>query len=167
VIATPLVPPGWSWPARALAVALVAVCLLSVGWLYGARHVQDAWDTDRQQQSDHVATVKTRQADATVQVVTQYLDRLRTVRVAGETLIKEVPIYVPLDTPALPGGWRVLHDAAARAKLPDPATSADAAPVPAQDAAATVAGNYLTCIEQAEQLTALQDWVTRQIEAAR
>ena len=102
-----------------------------------------------------------------IQVVTQYVDRLRTVRIAGETLVKEVPVYVPLDTAPLPGGWRLLHDAAARAELPDPAASADAAPVPAQDAAATVAGNYLACHEQAEQLTALQDWATRQIEAAR
>jgi hypothetical protein len=167
VIATSLVPAGWSWPTRVLAAALVAAGLLAVGWLHGARHVQDSWDAVSQQQNERVATVRTRQADATAQVVTQYVDRLRTVRVAGETLVKEVPVYVPLDTPALPGGWRVLHDAAARAKLPDPAASADAAPVPAQDAAATVAGNYLTCHEQSEQLTALQDWVTRQIEAAR
>lgn len=42
------------------------------------------------------------------------------------------------------------------------ASTADAPTVPAQDLAATVAANYLSCRENAEQLTASQAWVTRQ-----
>lgn len=87
---------------------------------------------------------------------------LRTVHVAGETIIKEVPVYVPSDTPDLPGGFRVHHDAAAIGELPDPARVADAPAVPAQDVAATLAENYLVCRATAEQLTALQEWVRRQ-----
>jgi hypothetical protein len=35
------------------------------------------------------------------------------------------------------------------------------------DVAATVAGNYLRCAENAEQVTALQDWIAAQQDAAR
>ena len=62
----------------------------------------------------------------------------------------------------MPGGFRVLHDAAAHGVIPDPARIADAAPVPAAAAAGTVAGNYGTCIENAQRLTDLQAWVRAQ-----
>lgn len=167
MITTPLLPAPWSWLARLVAVLLIAFALVAVGWTHGAARVQDKWDTERGRQVAHVAAVKTRQAVATVKVVTQYVDRVRTVRIAGETIIREVPRYVPLDSPALPGGWRLLHDGAARGEPIDAAASADAPPVSAQDAATAVADNYLACHEQAEQLTALQDWVAQQIDAAR
>lgn len=107
-----------------------------------------------------VVTVKQRLAEATVQVVTQYVDSVHTVREVGQTIIKEVPVHVPSDFPALPSGFRLLHDAAPIGQLPDPARAADAPAVPAQDLADTVAANYLACHENAEQLTALQAWVT-------
>lgn len=138
------------------------LALAGTSWVKGAGHVQAKWDAANL--SATVANVQhgKRQAEITTQVVTQYVDRWRTVRAAGETIIKEVPVYVPTDSPALPGGFRLLHDAAATGQLPDAAGSADAATVPAQDAAETVAGNYLTCRENAEQLMALQEWVRGQ-----
>jgi hypothetical protein len=166
-VITALVPAPWSWAARALAWGLVAIALVAFGWVRGAGHVQTAWDAEQMLQKDRVLVVRARQAEATAQVVTRYVDRIRTVRVAGESIIREVPRYVPLDAPDLPGGWRVLHDAAARGEPADAARNVDAPAVSAQDAAATVAGNYLACHEQAEQLIALQDWVTAQREAAR
>ena len=101
-------------------------------------------------------------AKATERVVTQYVDRVQVVAGRTKTIIKEVPIYVPADSPSLPPGFRVLHDAAATGELPDPARIADAAPVPAQDAAETIVSNYGTCAETAEQVIALQDWIRAQ-----
>lgn len=167
MITRPLLPPPWSWLARIVARLLLALSLVAVGWVRGATGVQTRWDAERAARTQHVAIVKVRQADATFQVITRYVDRIRTVQVAGNTIIQEVPRYVPLDSPALPGGWRLLHDAAARGEPADAARSADAPPVSAQDAATTVANNYLACHEQAEQLIALQDWVTAQRGAAQ
>jgi len=149
---------------RWLALLALAVALLGFGWVKGASHVQARWDDAVGRQALATVHVQQRQAEATVKVVTQYVDRVRTVHVTGETLIKEVPIYVSPDSPALPGGFRMLHDAAALGQLPDPARVADAPAVPAQDAAATVAANYLTCRENAEQLTALQSWIREQYQ---
>jgi len=151
---------------RWLALLALAGALLAFGWVKGAGHVLARWDAATAKDSLHVAVVKQKQAEATVRVVTKYVDRVRTVHVAGETIIKEVPVYVPSNTPDLPGGFRVLHDAAVTGQLPDPARAADAPAVPAQDVAVTVAENYLTCRKNAEQLTALQEWVDRQRQIA-
>lgn len=147
---------------RWLALLALAGALLAFGWIKGASHEQAKADAANHSATARTAIVRQRQAKVTVQVLTKYVDRVRTVHVAGETIIKEVPVYVPPDSPALPGGFRLLHDAAALGELPDPARIADAAAVPAQDVAATVAANYLTCRENAEQLTALQEWVIKQ-----
>ncbi len=147
---------------RWLALLALAGALLAFGWVKGASHEQAKADAANLSATARTAIVRQRQAEATVQVLTKYVDRVRTVHVAGETIIKEVPVYVPADSPALPGGFRLLHDAAATGQLPNAAGIANAAPAPAQDAAETVAANYLTCRENAEQLTALQEWVREQ-----
>ena len=70
------------------------------------------------------AAIRERRAQATVKVVTQYVDRVRVVREKGETIIKEVPVYVPVQADAactINRGFVRLHDAAAAGELPEPA----------------------------------------------
>ncbi len=152
------------WPYRLLALALLAATLIGFGWVKGAGHVQVRWDAAVQQQSLQTAAVRERQAQATVTVVTQYVDRVRIVREKGETIIKEVPVYVPVQADAactINRGFVRLHDAAAAGELPEPARDVDAAPadLALSAVAGTVAANYQTCHENAEQLRALQGWV--------
>jgi len=166
--------PGWlvrALPAWALWAALSMLIAASAGWGYtrGAAAVQSRWDAERLRQAHAVATARLRHAQITERVVTQYVDRVRTVREAGETIVREVPIYVPTQCDAdgrLPAGWRVLHDAAASGELADPARAADAQPVAPDAAAETVAHNYASCRLNAEQLIALQAWVREQSSAA-
>ena len=151
-------------PYRWLAIAALAVALTGLGWVKGAGHVQSQWDAAVHQQTLQIAAVRQRQAEATVQVVTRYVDRVRVVREKGDTIIKEVPIYVPVQADAactINRGFVRLHDAAAAGELPEPArdTDAAAAGVALSAVAGTVAANYQTCHENAEQLRALQAWV--------
>ena len=152
------------WPYRLLAFAAIGVALVGFGWIKGASHVQVQWDAAIQQQALHVGAVRERQAQATVKVVTQYVDRVRVVREKGEIIIKEVPVYVPVQADAactINRGFVRLHDAAAAGELPEPARDADAAAagIALSAVAGTVAANYQTCHENAEQLRALQGWV--------
>ena len=153
------------WPYRWLALAALAVVLISFGWVKGAGHVQARWDAVVQQQTLHAAVVQKRQAEATVKVVTEYVDRIRVVREKGDTIVKEVPVYVPVQADAactINRGFVRLHDAAAAGELPEPARDADApaAGIALSAVAGTVAANYQTCHENAEQLRALQAWVS-------
>lgn len=154
------------WPYRVLALILLAVALVGFGWVKGADQVHAEWDAAVLKQNLTTARVQKKQAEATVQVVTKYIDRVRVVQVAGDTIIKEVPQYVPSDSCLLPAGFRVLHDAAASNAVPEPTRVANAPAVPAQDVATTIATNYRQYFELATQLDALQEWVRAQEVAA-
>ena len=152
------------WPYRLLALTALGIALVGFGWMKGASHVQARWDAAIQQQALQTAAIRERQAQATVKVVTQYVDRIRVVREKGDTIIKEVPVYVPVQADAVCSinrGFVRLHDAAAAGELPEPARDADAASagIALSVVAGTVAANYQTCYENAEQLRALQEWV--------
>lgn len=152
------------WPYRLLALAALGLALVGFGWVKGAGHVQAQWDTAVQQQALHAAAIRERQAQATVKVVTEYVDRVRIVREKGDTIIKEVPVYVPIQADVactINRGFVRLHDAAAAGELPEPAGDADAAAsdIALSAVAGTVAANYRSCHENAEQLRALQAWV--------
>lgn len=153
-----------SWPYRLLALAVLGIALFGFGWHKGTSHVQAQWDAAAAAQQQAQAQVQIRQAEATVQVVTQYVDRIQIVREKGDTLIQEVPVYVPVQADVactVHRGFVSLHDAAAAGELPTAPRDADA---PAEGlalsaVAATVVTNYQTCHENAEQLKALQDWI--------
>ncbi|EPS1222160.1 hypothetical protein ACVBR5_001397 [Burkholderia cenocepacia] len=143
--------------AGAIALAVAAVVIA----------IQHAHLVDAGQRVDGLARDvrdRTAERDAArrdVKVVTQYVDRVQVVREKGDTIIKEVPVYVDREADracVVPVGFVRVHDsAAANVPVGDPG-SADAAPsgVALSAVAATVAGNYTTCHENAEQLIALQ-----------
>jgi hypothetical protein len=152
------------WPYRLLALAALGLALVGFGWVKGAGHVQAQWDATVQQQALQATAAREEQAQATVTVITEYVDRIRVVREKGDTIIKEVPVYVPVQADAactINRGFVRLHDAAAAGELPEPArdTDAAAADIALSTVAGTVATNYQTCHETAEQLRALQTWV--------
>ena len=163
---------GIGWPYRLLALAAMAAALLGIGWVKGAGHVQEQWDAAAQQQELAAAAMREQQAQATVKVVTEYVDRIRVVRERGDTIIKEVPIYVPAQADAactINRGFVRLHDAAAAGELPEPARDADAPAtgLALSAVATTVAANYQTCHEIAQQLRGLQGWVGEMATSTR
>lgn len=158
---TKLLPPWVMW----LALAVLVAAATGWGWVKGAASVQAEWNAERAAQTITVLRVQVKQAEVTERIVTQYIDRVRIVRETADAIIREVPVYVPAQCDPdgrLPAGWRVLHDAAASGGAADPAAIAHAQPVAPDTAATTVARNYGTCRETAEQLIALQQWVTDQ-----
>ena len=157
------------WPYRLLVLAALAAALVGAGWFKGAGHVQHQWDAAVAEQARQVARVEKQQAEATVQVVTRYIDRVKVVREKGDAIIKEVPIYVPVEADAactIQRGFVRLHDAAASNAIPRAPGIADASPadIALSTVATTLVDNYQRCHENAEQLIALQDWV-RQLRA--
>jgi len=154
--------PAIPLPYRILAVALVLAAIYALGNYHGSHRVQLAWDAEHADRAAKAAQTAQAQSDATTKVVTEYVDRVQVVREKGKTIIKEVPVYVPNNSCDLPGGFRVLHDAAATNELPDTARAADAPAASAQTVAATVAENYNTCHGIREQLIGLQAWAAAQ-----
>lgn len=157
-------------PYRILGVALLAVALVIGGFSAGAKVTGDHWQAKVAEAERKAAAIAQQQTESTAQVVTKYVDRVQLVRVAGETITKEVPVYVTPESDAhcaVPRGFVRLHDAAAANSIPKPPGPADASPagIALSAVASTVADNYTRCHENSAQLEALQGWV-RDMQAA-
>lgn len=147
---------------RAAAVLALLAIAAGLAWLattsYNAA-VQRADQAETTAANLRTQLDNTRSATVTV---TQYVDRERVIRLKGDTIIKEVPRYVPVQADAacvVPRGFVRLHDAAAAGTVPNPDTGdADAAPadVALSTVAGTVAANYTGCHVDAARLTSLQ-----------
>lgn len=147
----------------------VAGGLLLAGALYGhwrfnagQADIQGKWDAQKAKDEAEIARLRLESGKVTERVVTKYVDREKKIYVAGETIVKKVPVYISRDLPELPPAFRWLHDHAAQGTVPGPAIPADVQTVAPQDVASTVASNYTQCLATAEQLMALQEWVTEQ-----
>lgn len=152
----------WMDPTR----WLMAIGMAAALWLgYAAwAHHQQGIGYDRAKAEYAVQAVK---ADAKREAVapmieTRYIKAAERIVVVTETITKEVPNYVKATDCPMPGGFRVLHDAAAHGEVPDAAGVADAAAVAAQTVAATVVANYGAATLNAQRLTQLQAWVRAQ-----
>ena len=150
---------AWLNPARWLMLLALALALWA-GYAAWAHHQQgigyDRAQAEYAKQAQHADT--TRAAVAPV-VEAAHKKAVEKIVVITETILKEVPAYVKDTDCPMPGGFRVLHNAAAHGEVPDPARIADAASVPAAAVATTVATNYGTCHQVAQRLTDLQGWV--------
>ena len=145
--------------------AVIVALLTSVAglawWVTATYHAA----IQRADQAETTAATLRKQLDNTQRAtvtVTQYVDRERFIRLKGDTIIKEVPRYVPVQADAacvVPRGFVRLHDAAAAGTVPNPDTGdADAAPagVALSAVASTVAANYTDCHLDAARLSSLQ-----------
>ena len=155
---------GWFNPTRWLILLGLGLALV-LGYFAWADHIGNVREAkvraEYQAQATKIDAKREAVAEPIVkrQIVVQ--ERIRTVT---EVITREVPTYVKATDCAMPGGFRLLHDAAANGEVPNPAGIPDAAPVPAQDVASAVASNYGTCHETAERLRGLQEWVRAQEE---
>ena len=128
----------------------------------GQADTQKDWDSAIARGIIEVEKLKKKQVIVTTKIETVYVEKVRTVYEKGETIVKQVPVYVPADAPDLPGPLRVFHDAAAGNFLPDASRIPDAAPVELATFAGTVASNYTQCHVNAVRLEGLQAWVREQ-----
>ena len=147
---------------RMLALAALAVALLGFGWLKGAEYGERKLDAAQAASLKEGARIVVVRGAVTEKIVTKYLPAITKIETITETIVKEVNTYVPPSDPAVSGGFRVYHDAAAAGRVPDASEIPHAAPASAQTAAATVAENYGACRADQERLRGLQEWVTEQ-----
>lgn len=133
--------------------------------------MQDKWSADIAQRAAVVVKVQAKQAEATVQIVTRYIDRVQVIEKAATQLSQEIPHYVTHQDDAgctINRGFVRVLDAAAANTLPDPTGITDALPAPItlSTVAESVADNYATCNANSEQLIGLHEWV-REMQKAQ
>lgn len=154
--------PGPSLLYRFAAYALLGLSLIAFGWFKGSEHWRGVLIEAQAKALTEGARITAVREHVTTIVQTKYVTKLAKQEVITETITKEVPVYVPLTDPPLSPGFRVLADAAAAGRVPDPAERAHAAPVPATAAAASVVANYTGCKRNEIMIDGLQEWIIEQ-----
>jgi len=95
-------------------------------------------------------------------VVTEYVDKVKVVKEKEYVLQQAATNNVPSQY-NLSNGWVYIHDHATGSEsgIPDPTAAADATPSDVKDnqALLTVLTNYSVCLQNAQQLIGLQNWV--------
>lgn len=138
-------------------------------WLYGVwqynkgqDETQKRWDLSVERGKVLVEQLEKNSLTVNMIVDTQFKTRVEYIQGATKTIVKEIPIYIPVDTPDLPAGFRVLHDAAALAEVPTTSGSIEAAPVPVRTAAETITLNYQQCHLWRSEVEAWRVWYQEQ-----
>lgn len=167
--------------------ALTAAIMLAIGFASG-------WTVRDWKASADTASARVHAAEVRVAAIRDALDRERDqtdittavdgrataeqtrIRTVTQTIIKEVPVYVPAEADlryALPVGLVRLHDAAATGTAgrpfsyapgqpDDPAGFLEPSDVAPSRLGTVIAENYGVCHADAARFSALQDWVRQQ-----
>lgn len=140
-----------------------AVALLLSTYLCGGIANEAGWREKVLKQQAEIAQLKQQEAEVSTKVVTKYIDKITVVKEKNNEISKYINNAADSKC-QLPVSFSVLHDAAAKNELPDSARAADASAsgIALSTATTTVVENYGICIQNAEQLKALQDWITEQ-----
>ena len=154
-------------PTRWIILGLLVLALIAAGWRVHHNIWTAGYDAAHAQYAAQAVAVDTKREAVAAPIIQKQIVIQTRIRTVTETITKEIPVYVKADACPLPGGFRVLHDAAASSEIPDPARIPDAATVPAQVATETLVANYGNCHAIAARLTGLQEWVRAQQNLTR
>lgn len=152
---------------------IVAVVLAVVFGIYkaGAHSVQSKWDLAKAEVKEKIVIQKVVEEKITEKVVTKYVDRIKEVKVKGDTIYVKVPEYVTKednDRCIINNGFvRVLNSAIAN-ELPGPTDATDRADagISLSEVAENSVRNYTTCNIYKERADSLMQWIKEQ-KAAR
>lgn len=136
-------------------------------FIHGGLWTQREYLIQLEEAKQQIAKIESQSKQITEKVVVQYRDKIVTIREQGETIVKEIPKYITVESDAkcdVPNGFVVLHDATAQTKVPPApsSTDGDASGVKISEVGRTVSQNYTTCNQVREQLKSLQEWVRLQ-----
>lgn len=133
----------------------------------GYNYSENKWEKKIADQRVQIEQLQTKSEQVTTKTITQYVDRVRIVKEKGDTIIKEVPIYVSKESDAkcvIPADFVLIHDSAAKNQVPESTGTSNEndSGIKLSTVAETVATNYNKCHEVMTQLTSLQQWIRDQ-----
>lgn len=120
-----IIPDRYQFPLQIIGVLVLALSL----YLEGGIANEQTWRAKVEEQKTEIAELKQKQAETTVKVVTEYVDRVKIVKEKADVIVREVPKYITQadnDRCVLPDSVRMLHDAAVQGQgLPSSTGAAD------------------------------------------
>ncbi|WP_428718592.1 hypothetical protein [Undibacterium curvum] len=150
------------WPARLLAISLALGIVFLIGQLRGERIAGQRHLDYVTAQASQTTKIVRAQAKVVIETQVKYVDRIKTIYKQGETIEKQVPIYVTAADDSrcsISTGFVRAYDAAWSGDDPGPAASADREPaaVSLATVAETNAANATSCRAWREQAIGLRE----------
>jgi hypothetical protein len=148
-------------PYKLLAGAALILGVFVFGYMKGSAYAEAELQRFAAKNATLTADMEKKNSEISTQVVTQYVDRVNTIR-EKEYVYRDVAKTVVPSQSVLSNGWVFTHDASATGSDADATRASDASPSGITDTTALVGiiGNYSRCQQNAEQLIALQKWIT-------
>lgn len=143
----------------------VILCFWFYGlWQFerGQLNVQTKWDEEKETTRIRIAELEARQLTVNMIVDSVVVERIKTIKEKGDVIEKEIPVFIPSYNELLPGGFRLLYDAAATSQIPDRSRIPFSTSVTVGDVASTTNRNYTTCNIWREQVLGWQSWYEEQ-----
>ena len=153
-------------PYKLLAIGAALVGVFIFGYMKGSAYAEAELARFSAEKSAQVAELEKKNTEISTQVVTEYVDRVNTIRekeyVYRDIVKESVPAQYDMSN-----GWVYTHDLSATSGDADPARASDASPSGIKDNTTllTIISNYATCQSNAEQLKQLQQWIIQNKEA--
>lgn len=148
-------------PYKLLAGAALIIGVFFYGYMKGSAYAEAELQRFAAKASQQVADLEKKNAEISNNVVTEYVDRTNTIREKEYVYIDTAKNVVPSQS-VMSNGWVFTHDSSATASDADPTRASDASPSGITDTTALVGiiTNYSRCQQNAQQLIALQKWIT-------
>lgn len=110
-------------------IQVVSILILLFGvYMEGAISNENTWKFKVKELETQIAKKETKSAEATIEIVTQYIDRVKVVKEKSDVIIKEIPKYITKEVDAqcsIPESIRMLHTAASKNEVPDSSSDVD------------------------------------------
>lgn len=148
-------------PYKLLAGAALIIGVFFYGYMKGSAYAEAELQRFAAKASTQVAELEKKNAEISNNVVTEYVDRTNTIREKEYVYIDTAKNIVPSQS-VMSNGWVFTHDSSATASDADPTRASDATSSGITDTTALVGiiTNYSRCQQNAQQLIALQKWIT-------
>jgi hypothetical protein len=153
-------------PYKLLAIGAALVGVFVFGYMKGSAYAEAELARFSAQKSEQVAELERKNSAISTQVVTEYVDRVNTIREKEYVYRDVIKDSVPTQHD-MSNGWVYTHDLSATSGDADSARASDASPSGITDTTTLLAiiGNYSRCQANAEQLRQLQQWIIQNKEA--
>jgi hypothetical protein len=153
-------------PYKLLAIGAALAGVFVFGYMKGSAYAEAELARFAAQKSEQIAELERKNSAISAEVVTEYVDRVNTIREKEYVYLDAAKNTVPSQH-VMSNGWVYTHDLSATSGDADATRSSDASPSGIADTTALVGiiTNYSRCQQNAEQLRQLQQWIIQNKEA--
>ena len=148
------------FPVKIMALLFLVLGAFGFGYMKGSAYAEAELQRFAAKSQAQVADLEKKNSEISNKVVTEYVDRVNTIKEKEYVYLDRAKNNVPAQHD-MSNGWVFTHDASATGSDADAARSSDASPSGIKDNEAlfTIIGNYSRCLQNSQQLINLQRWI--------